>query len=232
MTTAAILLAGGSGTRMRRGDNKVFAEVAERSLLDRSLRAFVDHACVDTVVLVVRAADRERVDAVLDAAGWAGAVRTTMGGATRQASEQAGLEALADPIGSGAVTVVAIHDVARPFAGAELIAAVVGAARDVGGAVPVLALGAGIHRHTPDGRLVPQGTDLHRVQTPQAFRAAALLAAYRAAARDGFAGVDTVETVQRYTDLQIAAVPGDPANIKVTYAGDLAAAEQIVATRR
>ena len=59
-----------------------------------------------------------------------------------------------------------------------------------------------------------------------------MLAAYRAAARDGFAGVDPVETVQRYTDLQIAAVPGDPANLKVTYAADLDAAEQIVADRR
>ncbi|HEX6257369.1 MAG TPA: IspD/TarI family cytidylyltransferase [Euzebyales bacterium] len=231
MGAAAILLAGGSGTRMRRADTKVFATVGGRPLLQWSLRAFADCEAIDRVVLVIRDEDRPRIDALLRDTGLAASVRTVVGGANRQASERAGLEAIAGDIDSGAVDTVAIHDSARPFVTTGLIGRVVASARRVGGAVPVLELGDGVYRATPDGRLVLQARDLHRVQTPQAFRSRALLEAYRAASHQGFAGVDTVETVARYTDLQIAAEPGDTDNLKVTFAADLATAERIAAER-
>jgi 2-C-methyl-D-erythritol 4-phosphate cytidylyltransferase len=67
--------------------------------------------------------------------------------------------------------------------------------------------------------------DLRRMQTPQAFRARELLAAYRAATAAGFHGVDTAETVEHHGDLTVAVVAGDPDNRKVTFAEDLRAAE-------
>ena len=63
------------------------------------------------------------------------------------------------------------------------------------------------------------------MQTPQAFHAAGLLAAYRTATAAGFHGVDTAETVERHGDLPIAVVLGDPDNRKVTFVDDLRAAE-------
>ena len=66
------------------------------------------------------------------------------------------------------------------------------------------------------------------VQTPQAFRAADLLAAYRAAEADGFTGTDTASCVERYADLTIAAVPSSPANLKITFPHDLELAERLV----
>ena len=68
------------------------------------------------------------------------------------------------------------------------------------------------------------------VQTPQTFRAADLLAAYRAAEADGFTGTDTASCVERYADLTIAAVPSSPANLKITFPHDLQLAERLVTT--
>jgi 2-C-methyl-D-erythritol 4-phosphate cytidylyltransferase len=230
VTTAAILLAGGSGSRMGRADNKVFADLLGRPLLVWSVDTFVRSTVIDHVVLVTRAGERRRVRDVLVDHGVDRGVHLTIGGATRQASEQAGLSALAD-LDAPSIDIVLIHDTARPFATAALVERVTATARAVGGAVPALALGPGIHRSTDDGRLVAQPDDLYRVQTPQGLRARPLLDAYGRAARDGFASVDTVATVQRYTSVAIAAVPGEPDNIKVTFAGDLDAARVIAARR-
>lgn len=68
---------------------------------------------------------------------------------------------------------------------------------------------------------------LRAVQTPQVFRAAELVEGYRLAEQAGFEGVDTAETVQRFTALEVALVPGDARNIKVTFVEDLLEAEDI-----
>src|SRR6266511_1574935 len=79
------------------------------------------------------------------------------------------------------------------------------------------------------GRLLPgDGERLVSIQTPQAFRAAPLLDAYEAAARDGFAGTDTAACIERYTDLEVAVVPGEPGNLKITFADDLLIAERLL----
>ena len=230
MTTAAILLAGGRGSRMRQTDNKVFADVRGRPLFAWSVETFARSPAVDHVVLVVRAGEQGRVADVLATATTEPGPHLTTGGDSRQASEQAGLAALAD-LGAPDIDTVLIHDTARPFATPALIARVTTTARTVGGAVPILPLGAGVYRSTDDAGLVPQPDDLCTVQTPQGFAAGQLLEAYRRAARDAFTGVDTAETVQRYTAVAVAAVPGEPDNIKVTFAADLVAARAIAARR-
>ncbi|MEZ5097144.1 MAG: 2-C-methyl-D-erythritol 4-phosphate cytidylyltransferase [Nocardioides sp.] len=90
-------------------------------------------------------------------------------------------------------------------------------ARESGGAVPVVSLPQVVAR---DGR--PHGERLVAVQTPQAFRAEPLLAAYRAADADGFQGTDTSASVERFAaHVRIVAVPGHQANAKITFAADL-----------
>jgi 2-C-methyl-D-erythritol 4-phosphate cytidylyltransferase len=66
------------------------------------------------------------------------------------------------------------------------------------------------------------------VQTPQAFRARALLEAYTRAQADGFTGTDTASCVAAYTDLPVHAVPAPATNLKVTFAEDLALAERLL----
>ena len=127
---------------------------------------------------------------------------------------------------------VAIHDGARPLAGGELIEATLAAARVHGAAVPGVPLadaGTVDPEHGVCG--VPAGRRLVRVQTPQAFRAAELLAAYEQADRDGFTGTDTAACVERYAGLRVHCLPGDPRNLKVTYRADLDLAARLLARR-
>lgn len=229
MTTVAIVLAGGSGSRMERDDNKVFAPVYGRPLLAWSTRTFGTAPSIDRLVVVARAGEHDRVAAVLRADDLDLPVYIVTGGATRQDSERAGLAAICRDGEPHDVDVVLIHDAARPFATTDLVERVVATTATVGGAAPALPLGDGVYRRGADGRLTAQPGDLVGMQTPQGFEADALLDAYRRAAAENFGGVDTTETVQRYTALPVAVVAGEPDNIKVTFAGDLTAAEQIAA---
>ena len=235
MTTTAILLAGGSGTRLGVGDNKAYLELAGRPLVAWSLAAFERCGHIDDVVLVTRPEDRTRALAAAADVGAHKLRAVVPGGATRHESEQAGLDAIAEDIRSGAVTLVAIHDAARPFVSGALLERLLVAAAARGGAVPGLPVGAPfLVRTTPPGD-VAAGTRvdtsvLRRMQTPQVFLAPGLLAAYRSATAAGFHGVDTAETVERYGDLTVVVVDGDPDNRKVTYLDDLEAAERRATT--
>jgi 2-C-methyl-D-erythritol 4-phosphate cytidylyltransferase len=227
MTTTAILLAGGTGTRLGAGDNKAYLELGGHPLVAWSLATFERCALIDDVVLVTRHEDHDRAYAAATTVG-ATKLRTVVtGGATRHESEQAGLDALAPRIVSGAITLVAIHDAARPFVTGDLLERLLTAAASHGGAVPGLPVG------TPfliRGSTLIDTSTLRRMQTPQAFHAAALLDAYRVATAAGFHGVDTADTVEHHGGLEVVVIAGDPHNRKVTYAEDLVEANGRAAT--
>ncbi len=228
-SAAAIVLAGGSGSRLGAGRNKVYLPLGGSTVLGWSLRAFTGHAEIGPVVLVVRAEDQaaaehERVGLAVD---------VVTGGATRQESELAGLRHLAPRIATDEIDTVLIHDGARPLVRAELISAVLRAARADGGAVPGLRRDD-LGEATSDGTGLrwPAGTaELVSVQTPQGFRARPLLVAYEQADREGFVGTDTASCVQRFTDLPVRWIAGDERNLKITYAHDLATAALAIAGR-
>ena len=145
------------------------------------------------------------------------------GGPTRHASEARALRTLAADVEAGRTDVVVVHDGARPLAPAALFTAVVEAARARGGALPGAPVTGVLTRAL---QRVP--SDLVGVQTPQAFRAGPLLAAYRRADDDGFEGTDTAACFGRYADLPVVAVASGPANLKVTWPEDLALAEELL----
>lgn len=218
MPSALVVLAAGSGSRVGAGVNKVLLPVAGSTVLGLSLRAAMRVADVHRIVLVVRAGEQDAVaEAVVPVLG-TGEVLVVEGGETRHASEWAALVALRPDIEAGEIDVVAIHDGARPLASPELFATTIDVAREVGGAIPVVPM-AGVADRV---RLTPH-TGLVGVQTPQAFRAADLLAAHTAARADGFEATDTAACLAAYSDLRIAAVPSSPLNLKVTFAEDVEA---------
>lgn len=225
-----MLLAAGEGRRVGAGTNKVLLPLLGEPVFAWSLRTALGLPGVDQVVLVIRPDDRTPIDDGLDlvAETHPGArVWIAPGGDTRHASEWSALRTLADPVDRGEVDVVAIHDTARPLADADLFAAVVRAAAEHGGALPVRTQHALVPRD-PDRSLE---TRLVAVQTPQAFRAAPLLTAYRQADRDGFTGTDTAACVERYTDLEIRCVESPATNVKITFPEDVALAEQLLQRR-
>lgn len=243
---AAVVLAGGSGSRVGAGRNKVYLSLAGRPVLAWSLTTFAAMPEIGPIVLVVRPDDRAAAATMLDSGPLAD-VQVVDGGATRQESELRGLQVLADRIAAGAVDAVLVHDGARPLLTEELTRTVLGAARTHGGAVPGLprddlatvelatesvSLGSTIVSlgSTMGERLTgPAPPGAVAVQTPQGFRAAPLLAACTAAAIHGFAATDTASCVERFGTLPIRWVPGDERNIKVTYPHDLRVAEHLLA---
>jgi 2-C-methyl-D-erythritol 4-phosphate cytidylyltransferase len=228
---AAIVLAGGSGSRVGAERNKVYLPLAGRSVISWSLDALAGMAEIGPVVLVIRPEDHALAGWVVDREVEHDGVEIVSGGASRQESELAGLRRLASRIGSGEVDAVLIHDGARPLLARTLAAAVLAAARSEGGAVPGLARDD-LARAGPDGTTLdgPAPAGLVAVQTPQGFRAAPLLAAYEEAARRGFTGTDTASCMERFAaDLPIRWVRGDERNFKITFAHDLRMAEEVLA---
>jgi 2-C-methyl-D-erythritol 4-phosphate cytidylyltransferase len=232
MSAAAILLAGGSATRLGSGENKVYLQLGGVPMLAWSLRAFEDSPLIDDIVLVVRDTDRPVAEGIAESLGLTKLRAIVTGGDTRHESERAGLESLAEAIGSGRTSLVAIHDAARPFVRPDLLERILVTADAVGGAIPALPLDSEFLLHVgADGTSAPvDATQLRGVQTPQAFHARELLDAYRRAARAGFHGVDTAESVERFTDLRVEIVAGDPDNTKVTFFEDLILAEERAAS--
>jgi 2-C-methyl-D-erythritol 4-phosphate cytidylyltransferase len=221
--SAVVILAAGTGSRVGADVNKVLLPLAEVPVLVHSLRATWAVADVVRVLLVVRPGEADAVAATVGPHLGDHEVDVVDGGASRHASEWQALRTLAADVESGRVDVVAVHDGARPLAGAGLFEATLAAARSHGGALPAVELGRLV---TADGRVVDR--ELVAVQTPQAFRAPDLLAAYRSADADGFEGTDTAACVERYTDLTVVAVPSSPRNLKVTFPEDVALAGRLI----
>lgn len=225
MSTAAVVLAGGSGRRAGLGQNKTLQQVAGRSLLAWSVAALA--AEVDRVVVVARSADRSEIEAEVGAT----VAAVVDGGPTRHASERAGLAAVGD------ADVVAMHDGARPLVGAALVRRVLEAAGAGAAVVPALPRPVPIaHWDAPDGAtvlhdaLLVDRSRLVGVQTPQAAPTEVLRAAFAAAdEQGGAAATDTVEPVlQHCPDVDVVAVPGDPRNLKVTWPVDVDRARHLL----
>jgi 2-C-methyl-D-erythritol 4-phosphate cytidylyltransferase len=229
-THAGIVLAAGSGTRVGNSRNKVYLPLAGRRIVTWSLEVFQKVPGIGRLVLVVRDDDRELAAEVLDRELPGVLVDLVTGGDTRHESEYRALLHLAEDIRRGEIDVVLVHDAARPLAPLRIVEEVLATAIREGSAIPALPCEdvVGVDEH---GRMSHAGrSGMVRVQTPQAFRSGPLLAAYQAAASDGFTGTDTASCVERYEGLPVQVVSGDPRNIKVTYADDLFTAELILTT--
>lgn len=222
---ALVLLAAGAGTRSGHDTNKVYLPLAGRRVLTWSLDTTRGLTDLVTTIVVVQDHERGHADTALRReAGGRRQVRLVPGGKTRHGSEFQALRALAPQIYSREVGIVVIHDAARPLASLAMFEDVVRTARRYGGALPVL---------DQDGLIFEDGAAVRerlvRVQTPQAFHALPLLAAYERAAEGGFVGSDTAACVERYGNLPVRSVTGDPRNLKITFPEDLFIAERLLA---
>jgi 2-C-methyl-D-erythritol 4-phosphate cytidylyltransferase len=223
VASAIVVLAAGAGSRVGAEQNKVLLALDGIPLLAYSVRTALEVEDVHRIVVVVRPEDRAEVAAALTPYLGTHDVWLVDGGAERHDSETRALEALRGEIEGGEIGVVAIHDGARPLASAALFRTAIDVAAEHGAAVPALAVTGLVDLYG-----APVAGDLVGVQTPQAFRAPELLAAYTAAAADGFVGTDTAVCLERYAAVEIRAVDGESANVKVTWPEDLALATELV----
>lgn len=208
--TIALIVAAGKGERVGGDTPKQFLPLAGLSLVEHSRRALAAHPGIDRVVTVVAAGNEALVEG-----------QTAIGGATRRESVLNGLEAI------GAARRVLIHDAARPIVPAAVIARLLTALDSAKGVVPTLPVadtlaGKGAGKSDSLGDTVDRST-LVRVQTPQAFDYAAILAAH-CAWPVGEEATDDAQILRR-AGHDVAMVDGDPLLDKITYPGDIALAE-------
>jgi 2-C-methyl-D-erythritol 4-phosphate cytidylyltransferase/2-C-methyl-D-erythritol 2,4-cyclodiphosphate synthase len=217
MQSAAIIVAAGRGERA--GGLKQYRPLAGEPVLRRVLRLFVAHPGIDAVQPVIHPADEAEFRAT--AAG-IDCLPPVPGGATRQASVRAGLEALSreNP------TLVLVHDAARPLASRALLDRALAAARESGAAIPVLLVNDTIKRVNAAGRVIETVAreELRAVQTPQAFAFAPLLDAHRRAAQEGRNDFTDDAALMEWAGVSVATFPGETGNLKLTTPDDFARA--------
>ena len=216
MTTAAIIVAAGRGTRAGGNLPKQWQTLAGKSVVAHSIAAFA--GLVDQIILVIHPDDHAYAE------GLRAGVQIVEGGSTREQSVRNALEALN---GTG-ITKVLIHDGARPLLSADIIQCLLAALIQHKGAAPALRVTDALWRG--ENGLVSGTQDrdaLFRAQTPQAFHFDAVLAAHRAHLGPA---ADDVEVARAY-GIEVAIVGGDESNLKLTYAADFARAKRILKDR-
>ena len=223
MHVSAIIAAGGRGARLGGDRPKQFLSLAGRPILQRSVDAFV---LSDRIADVVVALPRDLVDDVPDyLRGCAKPVEIVEGGERRQDSV-----ANAFALVAGRADVVVIHDAARPLVSADLIRRTVDAAVEGGAAIAALPATDTVKRGDASRIIVdtlPRG-EIFLAQTPQAFRVGVLRDALALASRS----VDATDeaALAEQAGHRVRLIDGDPRNLKITDADDLAMAERLIGT--
>ncbi len=222
MHVTAIIAAGGRGQRLGADRPKQFLAIGERSILETSVAALAASARVDDIVVALPADHLAEVGA-----GWRWLTKPisfVAGGARRQDSV-----ANAFAKSSPAADVILIHDAARPFVTAELIARTIDAAHTHGAAIAAIAVRDTVKQAgeaARDGSRPIRGTiprdSVFLAQTPQAFRRDVLARALEEGR--SIEATDEAMLVERL-GLPVHMVEGDPRNLKITTPEDLATAK-------
>lgn len=208
---AAVIVAAGQGLRAGQPVPKQFAPWRGKPVVRHSAEALIA-AGADAVMVVIPDGAEEAAQAAL---GGLARIRFVTGGPTRQESVLAGLQALSEL----SPRHVLIHDAARPDCPREVVDRLLAALADRPAAIPVLPVVDSLA--VAAGGLMAGSADretLRRVQTPQAFRYADILAAHRAWSGASLAGDDA--QVARAGGLEVALVEGDERLRKLTFAED------------
>jgi len=218
---AAVIVAAGRGERAGASTPKQYRPIGGEPMIRAALRAFLAHPRIDFVQPVINPNDRDAYQHAI--AGLKDLLPPVAGGATRQASVLAGLEALA----SRSPRLVLIHDAARPFVSAALIDRAIGAGRTCGAAVPGIAL-ADTVKSIDDSAAVTETLDrssLRIVQTPQAFTFSLILEAHRRAAAARHKSFTDDAALAEWAGQRVSVFEGEVANLKVTTTDDFVRAE-------
>jgi 2-C-methyl-D-erythritol 4-phosphate cytidylyltransferase/2-C-methyl-D-erythritol 2,4-cyclodiphosphate synthase len=208
---AAVIVAAGKGLRAGQALPKQFAAWRGKPLLRHSAEALAKAGAHPIAVAIPEGAENAANEALRGIAG----IRLVTGGATRQLSVGAALAALE----VDSPERVLIHDAARATLPQPVIARLLAALESHPGAIPVLPVVDSLARDEAGLMAGSAARDgLRRVQTPQAFRFAPILAAHRAWSGEQSAGDDA--QVARAAGLEVALVEGDERLKKLTYAED------------
>ena len=212
MQYSALVLAAGSGSRMKLGYNKIFYELSDgRTVLDHALEIFREDERCKQIVLVCNANDVVRISSQYVS----GKVVVVLGGKTRQESVYNGLKAVHEDN-------VLIHDGARPWVSQKNLDALLDALEKnpacllmVPAKETVKVVEKGVVKQTL------KREQLWMAQTPQAFDTRLIISCYKKAADLGIEATDDAQGVEETCDMPVMCVKGSYDNIKITTREDL-----------
>jgi 2-C-methyl-D-erythritol 4-phosphate cytidylyltransferase/2-C-methyl-D-erythritol 2,4-cyclodiphosphate synthase len=220
---AAVVVAAGRGYRAGGDMPKQYRAIAGEPVIRPTLTAFLRHPQVDAVQPVIHPDDADAFRAAT--AGLDNLLPPVPGGATRQASVRAGLQALR----AAAPELVLIHDAARPFLSGDLISRAIAAATQHGAAVPAIAITDTVKQIDAQD-MISETLDrsrLRTVQTPQAFAYDLIVAFHGRAAAAGREDFTDDAALAEWAGHRVNAFPGESTNVKLTTNDDFERAEML-----
>ena len=222
-----VVPAAGFGSRMGSATPKQYLTLAGKPILVHTLAAVLACPEIAAVVVAVAADQLDHLATLLDqhfSATDRAKILVTTGGATRQLSVRAGIQALPP-----AIDTILVHDAARPLITPERIKACIEAIHQHGAAIVAVPVNDTLKLARPDmviGKTIDR-THLFRAQTPQGASKALFAKAYAQADRDGFAGTDEASLLE-HAGIEVVIVSGEESNIKITRPDDLKIARRLL----
>ena len=222
MNKYAIVVAGGTGTRMGANIPKQFILLKDKPVLYYTLKTFLEAYNDLQVILVLPVEYTDMGQEIIDAYFDKERIRITAGGDTRFQSVKNGLQLVEDD------SIIFVHDGVRCLLTEDLIHRCYASAVETGTAIPVITSKDSIRIVHEDGNDAIDRNKVMLVQTPQTFHSKILLPAFKIDYKEKF--TDEATVVEAY-GLKVTLVEGEENNIKITKPMDLLIAEKIINER-
>ena len=225
----AVILAGGSGTRLGGALPKQFLQAAGKTLLEHSIEAFERHPGIDEIAVVIRKDFIAEVEAIVQRNRYQKVRKILPGGKERHDSSLAAIRAYTDD------DRLLLHDAVRPLVSQRIISDCLAALCNYRAVAVAVKTTDTIYQVDEEGciRAIPPRSTLRNAQTPQGFSRGTISRAYRLALQDPlFTTTDDCGVVSRYLPQEpIYVVEGEAGNIKVTFKEDLPLVERLLRER-
>ena len=215
-----IIVAGGSGTRMKSEVPKQFMLLNGKPVLYYAINTFLETYDDCRIILVLPEEHVAAGQEIIDAFFGYDNIELVIGGRTRFHSVQKGLELVDDED-----SIIFVHDAVRPLVSGELIKRCYDSVSKYGSAIPVTDCKDSVRVITSEGNEAADRNTIKLVQTPQAFHGKILLPAFKIDYKDKF--TDEATVVEAF-GLKVTLVPGDEENIKITKSADLSYIEMFL----
>ena len=223
MKKIAVIVAGGTGSRMNNVIPKQFLLLHGKPVLYYTLQSFLrSYADLDIILVLPEeyiAGGQEIIDAYFDY----NRIRITTGGEKRFHSVQNGLKLVTEE------SIVFVHDAVRCLVSVDLIKRCYEAAMEKGSAIPVINCKDSVRLLTEDGNEALERAAIRLVQTPQTFHSKILLPAFNIDYKDKF--TDEASVVEAF-GMKVQLVEGEENNFKITKPVDLVIAEHLLSTNK